>query len=413
MGRNNLLKLNFSNSIILLLSIFLLFPSILQSKQKDIGIIIDGSGSMRGFYNTGAIQNYISKVKSRVSNITSNYEMKYFFEKQLIDYKGKLTKWGQNTYLDTAYDNLMKKKYNIVILITDNLQDTPRESENTIEFYKKLSKDEVKKLYFIPKFLNFKNSRYNGKKGILTYVLLFDDKSEKEYEDITNIFNDEEKLLIKPITKNEIEIIGTDDEREKPNAKIVGNGNLIPFSKRRYPNIQFGKKNKIRFNFMLSSKLNHIDIGNNDLSDRGVKLGVSFPNLHTKDKAISKAMKHKNNYGVITPPHLVGALHSNGKNNEVYSADIEIEPILNWGVDNFWELSDWDWSKFWFKNYKILIYFNIQMDVPPKYFSLTNSYKNQYFTNNKNVKDKIYSPTDIIRYINTNNVDINLEVSSN
>ncbi|HAJ80772.1 MAG TPA: hypothetical protein DCO75_13500 [Fibrobacteres bacterium] len=268
----------------------------------------------------------------------------------------------------------------------------------------------------------------------MTYIILHDTSFAPLYDSVISLFKKDEILLIKPITKEEINIIGVPDDelnsvpkaidalrqkcpdvqvpkKEKPNAKIVNNGILVPIDPTKPCQFSWEKRNRIHFYFLFESKMDHINIGvPNNICDNNVTLEVN--NLTIQTNLRGQSLKNKLS-GKIVPPGLVGMLESNQRGSYCYRADILFGPCRTlWGINNFWQFTQWDWRRMWFKPYRLKIAFNIAVEVPGKYFTLTKNFRNRYFTASPDDFERIFSPEDIVQYINVKPMKIGLRVIS-
>ncbi|HAJ80773.1 MAG TPA: hypothetical protein DCO75_13505 [Fibrobacteres bacterium] len=101
-----------------MLSIF----SIHAEPGTAIAVAVDASGSMRGFFTTHSLQDYVAQMSSRFPQ--GSCSRFFFFEKEIVPYADSPTRFGQSTYLDVAFNNLTRAGVGISIIITDNFQDT-------------------------------------------------------------------------------------------------------------------------------------------------------------------------------------------------------------------------------------------------------------------------------------------------
>lgn len=377
--------------------------------KEEWTIIVDGSGSMKGFFKENEIQNYISKLESKIkakgyksSSKVFKHNSRKTFEHGLYPYNPNIQEYGNYTDLNILFDDIVKLDSRAVIVITDNLMSTPSEMGATKQFYSRLSSDDVISLYVIPKLFNFKGSK--SKKGVLVYALLFDPTFETQFKDVKDFFSSEELLLIKPITEQEIIIKGLAEGKNKPNAAIGKGGILQQIKPLVY---RLDKKNRIKFNFSLYSNLSHINIS--AISDEGeqVTLGITNLKLLTNNKKVS--IKKSGN---VTPSLLQGNLENRKENSNVYVATIDFIPRLNWDITDVWSMVNFDWSSFSYSKIRMKTLFDIQIDVPSSSLSLSEEFSSRYFTTDPEEAGKIYSDTDILRMINTKNVPIELHIES-
>lgn len=394
-------------SIIIL---FIFFESL--SASTDWTIIVDGSGSMKGFYKSGEIQSLVTETESKIKESGYTVESKTFIhnwvtskEHDIVPFEMQPTRYGNFTDLELTYEDMLKLDSKMIILITDNLMATT-ELGNTMKFYNKLSNDTVKSVYIVPKIMKYQDK--NGtilQKGVLIYGLLLDSAQSKQFSTIKNIFSENELLLIKPITDKDIVLRGSNIKKNRPNAYIGKDGKLQPVAYRKY---MVNKKNRIKFNFSLGSDLPHVHITGVSSHGDTVKVKITNLNIYSSNKKLTLQQE-----GVVTPDQLQGTLKRGEENESMYVAKIDFIPSLNWSISDAWSMVKFDWSRLDFAGMKLHLNFDVEIDVPPSCFSLSNEFNNQFFTKDPNELGKIYSDTDILRIINTKNVPINLHIESN
>jgi predicted RNA-binding protein YlqC (UPF0109 family) len=377
--------------------------------KDDWTIVVDGSGSMKGFFQENEIQTYVSQLETKIkaggyrtSSQMFIHNSKKKFEHGLFPFEPAIKKYGNSTDLNILFDDMLKLDTRAVIVVTDNLMSTPSETGATKQFYERLSSDKVESLYVIPKLFNFKGSK--SKKGILVYAILFDPSFKSEFRTVKNFFSSEELLLIKPITEKEIILKSLAKGKNKPNSIIGKGGELIQIRPLIY---QIGKKNRIKFNFSLYSNLSHINIAAKSVDGEPVSLGIENLKLLTNNKKVTIKKS-----GSVTPRLLQGNLENGQTNSNIYVAEIDFIPTLHWGISDAWSMVNFDWSSFSYTNIKMKTSFDIKIDVPSTSLSLSDNFNNRYFTNNPKEAGKIYSDTDILRMINTKNLPIELHIES-
>jgi hypothetical protein len=375
----------------------------------DWTIIVDGSGSMKGFFQENEVQSYVTKLERKIkaegyktSSQVFIHNSRKTFEHGLYPFDPNIKKYGNFTDLNILFDDMVKLNSRAVIVITDNMMSTPSETGLTKQFYSRLSSDEVDSLYVVPKLFNFKGSK--SKKGILVYALLFDSSFKSEFRDVKSFFSSEELLLIKPITEQEIILKSLAKGKNKPNA-IIGKGGELKQTK---PLIyQMDKKNRIKFNFSLYSNLSHINISAKSGDGEQVSLGITNLKLLTNNK---KVIIKKS--GRVTPRLLQSDLENRKENSNVYVAEIDFIPTLHWGISDVWSMVNFDWSSFSYSNIKMKTSFDIKINVPSSSLSLSEEFSNRYFTDDPEETGKIYSDTDILHMINTKDLPIELHIES-
>jgi len=379
-------------------------------KSADWSIVVDGSGSMKNFFVAGELQAYISQLKQKVEKDNSvkldvlsflHFNSNGRFEHRFVQYTAKPNIYGSHTDLEQAFVDIAAKNTKAVILITDNLASTPDEKSNTKSFYSRLIDDKVKQVHVVPKFFAF--SGKSQKSGVMIYCFLFDDSFSYQFSQIRSYFGAEELLLIKPITNKEIKLMSSEYKQNKPNS-IIKNGFLKPITSNMF---NLNKKNTIKFNINLRSELPHIKINSKGADNSEVNLSLRNINLSSNNQLV-KFHLHE---GSISPKLLQGDLIPGNTSSTVYESKIVFSPKLNLSFSNIWKSTSFSWSNFAFRDIRFNVSSCLTLNVPPKCFALTDEYKNRFFSNRIEA-GKIFSPVDLVEFINSKNVDIDLMIES-
>lgn len=203
-------------------------------------VLIDRSGSMRGFFATDQIGRLNSLVRSKTPG---NFRSYYFIDYDLVSEESTSEgTFGHNTLLTNALGRVLqaKPRPTIVWFVTDNQPSGNSETESDkdlVAFYSILRSDTVKRLCFFPLKLPFNGdlyaidrvlASYQGKRGLLVYALLLDENFKDEYEKSVSAFEaNARKALAEYSSVNRVVIKPLD--RETITASLVS----IPNSKLR------------------------------------------------------------------------------------------------------------------------------------------------------------------------------------
>lgn len=197
--------------------LFLLYFCLVASPafgQNDTVIVFDRSYSMKGFFDTGAAERLVNKLKK-----TTDADLLYFQSENDTDVelnpesKGV---YGQTTLIGTAVAQTIKDypQYTHILLVTDNVQDAGRDSEqDSIErFYDLLRSDAVQGLWLFPQRSEFRGvlyaqdgvrrltNKYDGQRAIMVYFLSLEANSSV-FKQAASKYNDERQgdgILVKP-----------------------------------------------------------------------------------------------------------------------------------------------------------------------------------------------------------------------
>jgi hypothetical protein len=182
---------------------------------------------MEGFFATGKIHDVQSLLHDLSGAAGDAY---YFIDKDLVAVGQEPSNYGNNTYLRDALDRALAQQPapSILWLITDNQPSVGNQTDSDhdiAQFYDRLRSDAIKRLYFFPLKLDFKGKLYRddghallspgyaGKRGLLIYALLLDERAHEEFERVTTEFQsryrsavagDMRRILIKPLEQDTV-----------------------------------------------------------------------------------------------------------------------------------------------------------------------------------------------------------------
>lgn len=251
--------------------LFIGFISCTQVAEAQVNILVDGSGSMEGFFRTNSLQSWVERLSQVSQDQRLPVETKVFISKELNQPEWKpydaflndneREKWGNYTLLDWAFRK-GRQFAPIVFLVTDNVQSS--KDSDTKHLYVELNSPNVKKnvriLYFVPNLVSFDgkiylerrhpligshslsdihkklkqvNSKaqimevverrdkivagYQGLRGLVTYAILLDESLKGPFLTLLRSLRhsgEEELLLVQPITSKEINLVGEEDFRK-------------------------------------------------------------------------------------------------------------------------------------------------------------------------------------------------------
>jgi hypothetical protein len=241
-------------------------------------LLLDGSGSMQGFFSTSQLQELHRLLGAVFGDGGESY---YFVDNDLIPAHVELTKFGDNTYLKNALDRAVAQKPApaILWLVTDNQPSAGNQTssdQDIVQFYEALRSDVVKRLYFFPLRLNFAGKlyrddghtvltpKYEGPRGLLVYAMLLDEAAREEFERATTEFQsafqkskagEMRRILIKPLEQDTItaELVAGEKFR-------VENGNHLVAG-----DFAEGAPIKGQFKIQLTSQLGQMNISKADI----------------------------------------------------------------------------------------------------------------------------------------------------
>ncbi len=262
--------------VLLFLIFFLSIYSAIYAEEFEHAIVIDSSGSMAGFYNTGSIRMLVVNLQK----ILGGAKIYLFNDRglELVKKTDSLNSVKRNTRIDLAIKGFIGNSVSrpsAIWLITDNVQDrteTPYIDASTKDFYSILQQDTFARIYIMPCFLDFSgkiylnregrqySENYTGRKGLIIYGILLDEKFRKQFDDLANRFTStltgyESKILLsKPLDKETFDLkpAETPAGEEPANIRLTEKG--IFYGK----GFKEGKKFQIKFYIKLLSKFNDL-----------------------------------------------------------------------------------------------------------------------------------------------------------
>lgn len=230
---------------VLVLCLGIVVSALGQAPRHRHRLLLDGSGSMTGFFTTGQIQELHSLLGEVYGGSGDSY---YFVDYDLVPASQEPTSFGGNTYLKNALDRALAQQPApaILWLVTDNQPSSGNQTssdQDIAQFYESLRSEVVKRLYFFPLRLNFRGTlyrddghtvltpNYEGPRGLLVYALLLDERAREEFERSTEKFQsgfqkrgagETRRILIKPLEQDTV------TARLIPGEKFrVENGNQL------------------------------------------------------------------------------------------------------------------------------------------------------------------------------------------
>jgi hypothetical protein len=209
-------------------------------------VLIDRSGSMKGFFDNGKINDVHTLLRDLSGSAGDSY---YFVDRDIVPLGQETAKLGDNTYLLNALDLALAKQPApaILWLVTDNQPSVGNQTDSDMDiaqFYDRLRSDAIKRLYFFPLKLDFKGKlyrddghkelspAYEGKRGLLIYALLLDESASVEFERVTTEFQtryqqasagEMRRVLIKPLEQDTVtaRLIPGDKFRVENESQLV------------------------------------------------------------------------------------------------------------------------------------------------------------------------------------------------
>ena len=252
------------HTLVFITVFFLSFASLSgYTAEMKNAIVVDSSGSMAGFYNTGSIRMLVVNLQK----ILGGADIYLFSDKgpEKVGRADSLNSINRDTRIDLAIQGFLKEpasRPDALWMITDNVQDrteTPFVDASTRDFYSILRQDDFQKILIMPCYLDFNgkvyvnregsqySTSYAGRKGLIIYGILMnkavkapvkkgaksqEDPRKKQFDDLATRFAStlrayESKLLLaKPLDKATFDLLpaGQIPNNEKANVTLNEKG---------------------------------------------------------------------------------------------------------------------------------------------------------------------------------------------
>ena len=164
---------NAVSPLIVAAGILVLFVVSPQSSAQT-HIYVDGSDSMRGFYDAGGLEAVVESVSRAARSQGGAVETSVFVttdgETRFFDWPAweDSRVWGTETRLDAALERARGQSA-LAVLVTDNFHDpenTGSSADSTLEFYSQLRTSDIARAWMIPDLLQFSGRVYLPLQGL-------------------------------------------------------------------------------------------------------------------------------------------------------------------------------------------------------------------------------------------------------
>ena len=438
-------------------------------------VLIDGSGSMEGFFRSNSIYTFSQRiidafpypVEVRVF-VSPTPDTVEFFPSAEFD----VSKVGSYTRLKKALQKTLEEASDFIILITDNVPT----GEDDTDFIHLLSAPSIKAVWVIPyitdydgkvylplsysgsphcKNGSFRLSRrlrgslvfnYRGKRGFLVYILALSDEFYKEmYGDdgvdhvrsLLGVQGIRDVILVKPIDWRSV-VIRPEIEIDKikaaldsllkicsslsikwlpPGGRLTrgerGNVNVVPIVPgRKVFEVPATSSGILAVYFSVGTRMPYVIIKGEEPCSSGITIRID-----------SLRVKILRNSSIYSDDELLKYIN------------IKVEPAQLMGQLYVSESDSIGWNKFVYrisvikralripwnpiKILKLLfsgsplveISFTLDVYIPPKVIHMVSSVEEKWFTRDIGELDKIYSPKDLIHYLCRDTIKIHYRVT--
>lgn len=329
----------------------LLLASAVALAATRQGLFLDRSGSMKPHYQDGLI---VDLGKSLLKTIQDDGQPTLFAFGSAVTPIAQISNieaipFEQSTYLDQVLDKAVSGGFQIVWMVTDNVEDTPGapEAGNTEVFYRRLRGEAVRRVTIFP------IRQTPGTGGVVVYALLFDDAGREAYDRQISSFGSRvgqalrtEALHMKPLDRDTIEISFLHAGAPNGGTKTYSTGQPVQ------------EHIEIRF----KSRFDHIEIA-----------GGSIKVVESAAKFDSQSLLVPERRVVSITPRVVQRLGAGDGTEQVYVVDVDLGKIaLKKDVASLWKAAFGKSSEDALLNLQFLI------EVPQKNFHLRKQFLQEY-----------------------------------
>jgi hypothetical protein len=267
-------------------------------------LLMDHSGSVRPYYDSGLFAALGQEVVAAAG--ASGAVQIFGFDAGVrqvatLDILMNDRKLGANTFLDRAVQEAIDRHCEIAWMITDNIQDNPKDPEagNTAAFYAILRGDAVKKVVVLPLLQS------PGQSGIAIYAMLLSSSSSaaSAFEDQVRAISGQlrshyqiEALRMKPLDRDTVEV----------QVQGLTGG-------KQAPTFEEGKDLTVTLEVRFKSRFEHLKIVDSHIQP--VKVTPEFA-----PESLLRAERRE----VTILPDRVAALDPRGETAQVYHVDINM-----------------------------------------------------------------------------------------
>ncbi len=354
----------------------------------DVSILVDGSGSMEGFQQTGELQKLLTALE-RACQAQQLEVGTLFFVSQHPDSLAWIeetqgTQWGSYTNLLRAFEEGLGWAP-ITFLLTDNVQATTNE-EDVRGLYTRFAEDVVQVLYAVPLSLPFDGRLFNhpdktyhqGPRGAVLYAYLTEEDQRTRFGKLISQLKASglEPMLMKPL-----------------DHRIVLHRKRRAYSDQP-STIGMDESESVHFSFTLESQLSYLNIEPTDEHGNPVRLKVSQPRIDPMQSEDLRYWGRVGGRGRVTPPRLEEKLEHNTQNKYHYSCRIRLGPFQPNEIGFFDQL---DMARI--SPIPVQYMSRVVLEIPPGSFRMTPTYQAKYFTDNPQEVERIYTPDDLIHFL--------------
>ncbi len=395
----------------------ILIISLLAVSLNGITYIIDASGSMKGFANTGSLQEKVEEISNLLQYDNNNHQLLLFrseYPKTMNIFsvpttrelsKGELFN-GKYTLLGKMSEQVfMNAKPGLYLIITDNVEDDEMNKGDTSTFYRTLMNlPYITSVDIIPQILSFNGNPcrgnrdyYNGKTGLLFYLISVG--GDKETVNKKNILYNSLKaegytiFHIRPIDSNHISLASSKQdnspfiiysEKGRYYLKLRSNKNNVPI-------LKIDQLNNIHFSIVMHSNYDYIGIRKDT--------AITFDRFNLTEEGIPVQMIRPKIS--ISPSRLPKSLEKGGV--QKFDVIISLKPIKPDLLKRITAM---------FNPKRCKLSFNLAIKTSENSLYMIEEKRNEFFTNDLSDYRRIYTNVDILSYFNPQNNRIDFYVQN-
>ena len=358
----------------------------------DVSILVDGSGSMEGFQQTGELQKLLTSLEKACQDQQLEVGTLFFVSQhpdslvwnEAESYQTQGAQWGSYTNLLRAFEEGLGWAP-ITFFLTDNVQATTND-EDVRGLYTRFAEDVVQVLWAVPLNLPFDGRLFNhldkdyhqGRRGAVLYAYLTQEDQRARFG----------KLI------SQLRIGGLEPMLMKPlDHRIVLHRKRRAYSDQP-STIGMDEYESVNFSFTLESQLSYLNIEPTDEHGNQVRLKVSQPRIVPIQPEDRRYWIRASGRGRVTPPRLEEKLEHNTQNKYRYSCRVRLGPFLPNEVGFFDQL---DMARI--SPIPVQYMSNVVLEIRPGSFRMTPNYQEKYFTDNPQEVERIYTPEDLIHFL--------------
>ena len=362
--------------------------SLRAAAGMDVSILVDGSGSMEGFQQTGELQKLLTSLEKACQDQQLEGGTLFFVSEHPDSLvwieEAQDAQWGSYTNLLRAFEEGLGWAP-ITFLLTDNVQATTND-EDVRGLYTRFAEDLVQVLWAVPLNLPFDGRLFNhpdrayhqGRRGAVLYAYLTEADQRARFGKLISQLKAGglEPMLMKPL-----------DHR------------IVLHRKRRTlsdqpSTISMDESESVHFSFTLESQLSYLNIEPTDEHGNRVRLKVSQPRIVPVQPGDRRYWSRAGGRGRVTPPRLEEKLEHNTQNKYRYSCRVRLGPFLPNEIGFFDQL-----GMARINPIPVQYMSKVVLEIPPGSFRMTPTYREKYFTDNPQEVERIYTPEDLIYFL--------------